>query len=130
MALQLTLAQFARLAAYGVQQDVSTADIVFTLGDADCDLIAIESGWIELLSPATHDEAETRVALYGPDVDGVDDARPIADHAAVPTIPIEALTRVCADADSRAVRVHAYQLRATGHSAAPGCLEAMSSLAS
>jgi CRP-like cAMP-binding protein len=63
---QLTPAHFTRLAAYGVQQDVSTADIAFTVGDADCDLIAIESGWIELLSPATHDEAETRVALYGP----------------------------------------------------------------
>jgi thioredoxin reductase (NADPH) len=66
VAQQLTPAQFARLAAYGVRQDVSTADIVFAHGHADCDLIAIESGWIELLSPATHDEAETRVALYGP----------------------------------------------------------------
>jgi thioredoxin reductase (NADPH) len=63
---QLTPAQFTRLAAYGVQQDVCTADVVFAVGDADCDLIAVESGWIELLSPATHDEAETRVALYGP----------------------------------------------------------------
>jgi thioredoxin reductase (NADPH) len=65
-AQQLTRAQFARLAAYGVLQDVSTADIVFTVGDADYDLIAVESGSIELLSPATHDEAETRVALCGP----------------------------------------------------------------
>jgi thioredoxin reductase (NADPH) len=65
-ARQLTPAQFARLAAYGVLQDVSTADIVFTVGDADYDLIAVESGSIELLSPATHDEAETRVALCGP----------------------------------------------------------------
>jgi thioredoxin reductase (NADPH) len=63
---QLTPAQFTRLAAYGVQQDVCTADVVFAVGDADCDLIAVESGWIELLSPATHDDAETRVALYGP----------------------------------------------------------------
>ena len=65
-ARQLTPAQFARLAAYGVLQDVSTADIVFTVGDADYDLIAVESGSIELLSPAAHDEAETRVALCGP----------------------------------------------------------------
>jgi thioredoxin reductase (NADPH) len=65
-ARQLTPAQFARLAAYDVLQDVSTADIVFTVGDADYDLVAVESGSIELLSPATYDEAETRVALCGP----------------------------------------------------------------
>jgi hypothetical protein len=70
------------------------------------------------------------VALYGPDVDGVDDARPIADHTAVPTIPIEALTRACADADSRAVRVHPHQLRVTGRSETSGSIRAMSHWAS
>ena len=39
---------------------------MFAVGDTDYDLIAIESGSIELLSPATHDEPQTRVAHYGP----------------------------------------------------------------
>jgi hypothetical protein len=70
------------------------------------------------------------VALCGPDADGVDDARLIADHAAVPTIPIEALTRACTSADSRLVRVHPHQLRGTGRSADSGSIEAMSNSAS
>jgi hypothetical protein len=56
------------------------------------------------------------VALYGPNVDGVDDAQPVSDHAAVPTIPIVALTRACADGDCRVLRVHPQQLRATSRS--------------
>jgi hypothetical protein len=83
-----------------------------------------------LVAHADPQDAVGGAALYGPDAEGAGDARPIADHATVRTIPMEALTRACADADSRAVRVHAYQLRATGHSAASGCLEAVSSLAS
>lgn len=56
------------------------------------------------------------VALYGPDAGGIDDARNIAEHAAVRTMPIEALTRACADADSRAVRLHPQQLHTASHS--------------
>jgi hypothetical protein len=56
------------------------------------------------------------VALCGPDASGIDDARNIAEHAAVRTMPIEALTRACADADSRAVRLHPHQLHTASHS--------------
>ncbi len=62
-------------------------------------------------------------ALYGPDVDAVDDARDFADHTAVPTIPIATLTRACADADFRAMRVHPHQLRVTRRSDASGSIE-------
>ena len=83
-----------------------------------------------LVAHADTQDAVGWLAVCGPDVDGVDDARPIADHAAVPTIPIEALTRACADADSRAVRVHPHQLRVTGRSDTSGSIRAMSHWAS
>ena len=41
-------------------------DIVFRPGDVDYDLILVESGWIEIVSPATGDEPESVVARYGP----------------------------------------------------------------
>ena len=56
------------------------------------------------------------VALYGPDAGGADDARKIAEYAAVPTMPIQALTGSCADADSRAGRLYAHQFHAAGRS--------------
>jgi thioredoxin reductase (NADPH) len=58
--------QFARLAAYGVTQDVRIRDIVFRPGDPSYDLIVIETGWIEIVSPAARGEPEAVVATYGP----------------------------------------------------------------
>jgi thioredoxin reductase (NADPH) len=58
--------QFARLTAYGVAQDVRIRDVVFRPGDPSYDLIAIETGWIEIVSPAARDEPEAVVATYGP----------------------------------------------------------------
>jgi thioredoxin reductase (NADPH) len=63
---QLSGDQFARLTAYGVAQDVRIRDVVFRPGDASYDLIAIETGWIEIVSPAARDEPEAVVATYGP----------------------------------------------------------------
>jgi thioredoxin reductase (NADPH) len=41
-------------------------DVVFGPGDVDYDLILVESGWIEIVSPATGEEPESVVARYGP----------------------------------------------------------------
>ncbi|WP_406831709.1 FAD-dependent oxidoreductase [Pedococcus sp. KACC 23699] len=40
-------------------------DIVFRPGDPAYDLIVIESGRIEIVSPSTHDESEAPIASYG-----------------------------------------------------------------
>jgi thioredoxin reductase (NADPH) len=66
MAPQLTAGQFARLTAYGVAQEVRSRDVVFRPGDPAYDLIVIEAGSIEIVSPATRDEPEAVVAVYGP----------------------------------------------------------------
>jgi thioredoxin reductase (NADPH) len=63
---QLSGDQFARLTAYGVAQDVRIRDVVFRPGDPSYDLIAIETGWVEIVSPAARDEPEAVVATYGP----------------------------------------------------------------
>lgn len=63
---QLTEEQFARLSAYGVPQEVRTADVVFRPGDPTYDLIVIESGEIEIVNPPTDEEPETVLATYGP----------------------------------------------------------------
>jgi thioredoxin reductase (NADPH) len=62
---QLTADQFARLTSYGVAQAVRSADVVFRPGDPTYDLIVIEAGRIEILSPPTGDEPEAVVATYG-----------------------------------------------------------------
>jgi thioredoxin reductase (NADPH) len=63
---QLSAAQFDRMTAYAVVQPVEVGDIVFRPGDVDYDLILVESGWIEVVSPATGDERESVIARYGP----------------------------------------------------------------
>jgi thioredoxin reductase (NADPH) len=63
---QLSGAQFDRMTGYGVAHPVQVGDIVFGPGDVDYDLILVESGWIEIVSPATGDEPEAVVARYGP----------------------------------------------------------------
>ncbi|MCU1700406.1 MAG: cyclic nucleotide-regulated FAD-dependent pyridine nucleotide-disulfide oxidoreductase [Mycobacterium sp.] len=63
---QLSGAQFDRMTAHGVAQPVELGDIVFRPGDVDYDLILVESGWIEIVSPATGEEPESVVARYGP----------------------------------------------------------------
>lgn len=63
---QLTTAQLARLAAYAVAQDVAIGEVVFRPGDIDYDLVVIESGWIEILTPAQGGDPEAVVARYGP----------------------------------------------------------------
>ena len=63
---QLDAAQFDRMTAYGAAQPVEVGDVVFRPGDVDYDLILVESGWIEIVSPATGDEPEAVVARYGP----------------------------------------------------------------
>ena len=63
---QLDAAQFDRMTAYGVAQPVEVGDVVFRPGDVDYDLILVESGWIEIVSPVTGDEPESVVARYGP----------------------------------------------------------------
>jgi thioredoxin reductase (NADPH) len=62
---QLSADQFDRMTAYGVAQPVQVGDIVVRPGDVDYDLILVESGWIEILSPAIGDEPESVVAGYG-----------------------------------------------------------------
>lgn len=62
---QLSADQFDRMTAYGVAQPVEVGDIVVRPGDVDYDLILVESGWIEILSPAIGDEPESAVAGYG-----------------------------------------------------------------
>jgi len=62
---QLSADQFDRMTAYGVAQPVEVGDIVVRPGDVDYDLILVESGWIEILSPAIGDEPESVVARYG-----------------------------------------------------------------
>ena len=52
---QLTQGQLARLAGYGVPQDVRIRDVVFRPGDPAYDLIVIEAGRIEIVSPARRD---------------------------------------------------------------------------
>ena len=61
---QLSAEQFARLTAYGVAQEVRSRDVVFRPGDPAYDLIVIEAGSIEIVSPATDDEPEAVVAVY------------------------------------------------------------------
>src|SRR5690348_5336404 len=63
---QLTEAQLARLAAYAVAEDVGVGEVVFRPGDVDYDLVVIESGWIEILTPALGEDPEAVVARYGP----------------------------------------------------------------
>jgi thioredoxin reductase (NADPH) len=63
---QLSAAQFERMAAYGVAQPVQVGDVVFGPGDVDYDLVLVESGWIEIISPAAGEEPESVVARYGP----------------------------------------------------------------
>jgi thioredoxin reductase (NADPH) len=63
---RLTASQLARLTAYGVAQDVRTGDVVFRPGDLAYDLIVIDTGRIEILSPPAHDEPEAVIATYGP----------------------------------------------------------------
>jgi hypothetical protein len=69
-----------------------------------------------LVAHADPQDAVGWVALYGPNACGIDDARHIAEHAEVRMMPIEALTRACADADSRALRFDPYQLHAASRS--------------
>jgi thioredoxin reductase (NADPH) len=61
---QLSAAQFARLTAYAVPERVAVGDVVFSPGDIDYDLIVIESGRIEIVSPASRDDPEAVVAVY------------------------------------------------------------------
>jgi thioredoxin reductase (NADPH) len=63
---QLSPPQFDRMTAYGVPQPVQVGDVVFRPGDVDYDLILVESGWIEIVSPGTGEEPESVVARYGP----------------------------------------------------------------
>jgi thioredoxin reductase (NADPH) len=61
---QLSAVQFARLTAYAVPELVAAGDVVFSPGDIDYDLIVIESGRIEIVSPASRDDPEAVVAVY------------------------------------------------------------------
>jgi thioredoxin reductase (NADPH) len=63
---QLTREQLARIASYGARQDVRLRDVVFRPGDPAYDLILIEVGRIEIVSPAGDGEPEAVVASYGP----------------------------------------------------------------
>lgn len=63
---RLSPTQFERLIRHGVAQQVRARDVVFRPGDPTYDLIVIESGRIQLISPATHDEPEAVLAEYGP----------------------------------------------------------------
>src|ERR1700730_10004211 len=63
---QLSEAQFDRMTAYGAPQPVQVGDVVFGPGDVDYDLILVESGWIEIVSPTIGEEPESVVARYGP----------------------------------------------------------------
>ncbi|WP_433291343.1 FAD-dependent oxidoreductase [Actinoplanes sp. CA-030573] len=45
--------RFARVAGYGVRQEVKAGDILFDVGDEDCDLILIEEGSVEIVRTPT-----------------------------------------------------------------------------
>ena len=63
---RLSSEQFARMTGYGVAQQVLPGDVVFRRGDASYDLIAVDSGSVEIVNPGTDDQGEAVLATYGP----------------------------------------------------------------
>jgi thioredoxin reductase (NADPH) len=66
VAPQLSEAQFRRVVAYASSESVAAGDVLFDQGDVEYDVIVIETGWVEIISPATKHEPESVVAHYGP----------------------------------------------------------------
>lgn len=62
----LTDAQWARLAGAGTPQDVEPGDLVFHAGEADYDLILIESGEVEIVRDALRWIGEAVITTMGP----------------------------------------------------------------
>lgn len=65
MVPQLSAGQFRRVVAYASPQAVAAGDVLFHQGDLHYDVIVIESGWVEIISPAGEHEPESVVAYYG-----------------------------------------------------------------
>ena len=63
---ELSERQLARLRAYGSPETLEVGDDAFTAGDPSYDLIVVESGAIEVISPATHDAPEASIVRHGP----------------------------------------------------------------
>ncbi|GAA4322160.1 FAD-dependent oxidoreductase [Klenkia terrae] len=62
---QLSTDQLRRLTAYGDPGEVVPGDVVFAPGDTGYDLVVLESGRVEITSPATGDQPESPIAEYG-----------------------------------------------------------------
>ena len=62
---QLTEHQLGRLFAYGRAEDLEVGDTLFATGDASYDLIAVESGAVELTREAIPGSPETEVIRFG-----------------------------------------------------------------
>jgi len=63
---KLSPSQLARLSAWAEPVSVDVGDVLFTAGDAEYDLIIIESGEVEVIREATPDSPAEVVARHGP----------------------------------------------------------------
>ncbi|MCF6385664.1 FAD-dependent oxidoreductase [Mycobacterium sp. MBM] len=62
----LTAEQLQRLARYGRPVAVEPGEVIFRPGDTNHDLVVVESGEIEIVTPALGTEPEEVLARYGP----------------------------------------------------------------
>src|SRR5579863_4359716 len=62
---KLSPSQLARLSAWAELVSVDVGDVLFTAGDAEYDLIIIESGEVEVIREATPDSSAEVVARHG-----------------------------------------------------------------
>ncbi len=62
----LTPAQLDRLTIHGRPVDVAAGDVIFRAGEPTSELIAIESGWVEVFRGAIRDCPEDLVVTHGP----------------------------------------------------------------
>jgi thioredoxin reductase (NADPH) len=58
--------QFARVAAYGSRHETKTGEVLFDVGDEDCDLILVEIGAVEIVRTPTSVAAEEVFLTAGP----------------------------------------------------------------
>jgi thioredoxin reductase (NADPH) len=62
----LTPAQCSRLISYGPAEETAVGDVLFRAGEPTTDLIAIESGWVEVFCDAIRERPEDLVVTHGP----------------------------------------------------------------
>ena len=64
--LSLSTSQMRALRRFGASHAVQPGEVLFSAGDADQDLIVVESGEVEVSRPATSDSAEAIINSHGP----------------------------------------------------------------